>query len=472
MKRVVSNFFYQSLYQLVKILMPIITIPIVSRALGPSGLGIYNFTNSIVQYFILFAGLGIGLYGNREIALVSDNKEKLSRMFWELFSFKIILSVILLITYFIMAFFLTDSSFFYIQSLSLIAVIFDVSWFFMGIQDFKKSSLSSFTSQIFIFFMIIFFIKDSHDVGLYIFIQSFGVLLSQLIMVFFLKNKINYVKVSFDEIFRHFKFSLRYFIPQVAITLYTNLNKTLLGLFIGQAAVGYYSNATTLNTVFLTLLSTFDTVMLPHMSTLFAKRKLNELKATLENTLHVQLFFSIALFFGVLTVYDKLIPWFFGSKFLFINKVVPLISILIIIIPIGSSLSRQYLLPMGNTKDYNISVMIGAVIGIITNIVLLPTIGFFGVIISNILAEFFVTISRVIPLVSKGVFYFRWNKIIIYIISGIVMCLIVRFITQSMAATFLTNIVQGLLGVLIYLTLTLILHANPLPYIIKKILRK
>lgn len=471
MKRVASNFLYQSLYQLVKILMPIVTIPIISRALGPSGVGLYNFTNSIVQYFILFAGLGIGLYGNREIALVSNDKEKLSRVFWELFKFKAMLSSLLLVTYFIIVSFFSTRLFFYIQSLSLIAVIFDVSWFFMGIQDFKKSSLSSFASQIFIFIMIVLFIRDSNDVGLYIFIQAFGVLLSQLIMVFFLKTRINYVQVPFKSTLRHFRASVSYFIPQVAITLYTNLNKTLLGLFIGKAAVGYYSNSLTLNTVFITLLATLDTVMLPHMSSLFANHKLDQLKKTLGETIHLQLFFSVALFFGILTVYDKFVPWFFSNKFLFINKVIPFVAILVVIVPLGSSLSRQYLLPMGNTRDYNISVMIGAVIGIVTNITLLPTIGFFGVIISNILAEFFVTISRITPLLRQHIFILDLRKVFTYFLSGLIMCIVVRFITENMVATLVTNLVQGIFGFIIYFCLTLLARVNPIFNLIKSKIR-
>ncbi|EMF0559422.1 oligosaccharide flippase family protein, partial [Enterococcus faecium] len=93
MKKTFYNFVYQSIFQVMKIILPLITIPIVSNVLGPSGIGIYNYTNSIAQYFVLIAGLGVGIYGNREIAIVRDDKIKLSKRFWELFGMSFIISV-------------------------------------------------------------------------------------------------------------------------------------------------------------------------------------------------------------------------------------------------------------------------------------------------------------------------------------------------------------------------------------------
>ncbi|EGO2793411.1 oligosaccharide flippase family protein, partial [Enterococcus faecalis] len=95
MKNIARNFFYQSLFQVTKIIIPIITIPIVSNALGPSGIGIYNYTLSIAQYFVLIAGLGVAIYGNREITLtLNRNKEELSKVFWEILIFKAMTTIV------------------------------------------------------------------------------------------------------------------------------------------------------------------------------------------------------------------------------------------------------------------------------------------------------------------------------------------------------------------------------------------
>ncbi len=445
-----------------KIVIPIITIPIVSMALGPAGIGIFNYTNSIAQYFVLVASLGVAMYGNREIALAYNRHEDISKLFWEIVVFKAILTLAVFFIYIAVVSFLPNSNYFYFQSLTILAVLFDISWFFMGIEDFKLTSVSSLFVQIITFVLILLFIKDSNDVGIYILIQTAGIFVSQVLVWFFIKPYITFQKINLKKSFSHIKGSFEFFIPQVAITLYTNLNKTLLGLFIGASAVGFYTNSLTLNTVFITIITTLDIVLLPHMSGLFAKKNVERIVELMDKTIDLQLFFSLPIMFGMLTVYDKLVPWFFGEKFLFINNVIPFFTPLIVIIPLGMAVSRQYLIPIGKVREYNKSVIIGAGINIISNLILLPTVGFFGVVISNLLAEFFVTAVRVRSFLKSTNFSFNFRRISIYFISALAMMIITRILTNSMQASLITNIVQGLIAITLYFIFTVVMRTNPI----------
>ena len=100
--KIIKNYFYNVGYQVLALILPLITTPYVSRVLGPDGVGINAYTNSIVQYFILLASLGISLYGNREIAYVRDNEEKLAITFWEIQSLKLITTTVSLIVFLIL----------------------------------------------------------------------------------------------------------------------------------------------------------------------------------------------------------------------------------------------------------------------------------------------------------------------------------------------------------------------------------
>ncbi|AZP93054.1 flippase [Enterococcus mundtii] len=462
MKNIARNFIYQSIFQIMKIVIPIITIPIVSMALGPAGIGIFNYTNSIAQYFVLVASVGVAMYGNREIALAYNRQEDISKLFWEIVVFKAILTLAVFFIYIAVVSFLPNSNYFYFQSLTILAVLFDISWFFMGIEDFKLTSVSSLFVQIITFVLILLFIKDSNDVGIYILIQTAGIFVSQVLVWFFIKPYITFQKINLKKSFSHIKGSFEFFIPQVAITLYTNLNKTLLGLFIGASAVGFYTNSLTLNTVFITIITTLDIVLLPHMSGLFAKKNVERIVELMDKTIDLQLFFSLPIMFGMLTVYDKLVPWFFGEKFLFINNVIPFFTPLIVIIPLGMAVSRQYLIPIGKVREYNKSVIIGAGINIISNLILLPTVGFFGVVISNLLAEFFVTAVRVRSFLKSTNFSFNFRRISIYFISALAMMMITRILTNSMQASLITNIVQGLIAITLYFIFTVVMRTNPI----------
>ncbi len=290
MKKTINNFMYQSIFQLVKIILPLITIPIVSNALGPDGIGTYNYTNSIAQYFVLIAGLGVGVYGNREIAIVRENKEKLSQRFWELFCMSFIISLFSLVAYLLIVSFSEDRIYFYLQSLIVVAAVFDISWFFMGIEDFKKISLSSLFSQIITFLGIVIFVKEANDLWIYILLQSMSILIAQVITWIFIFDKINIKKIALQDIFKHLYPSLQYFIPKIAIILYTNMNKTLLGWLDSKNSVGYYANTLIINGVLVTLVTTLDLVLLPKFSNLVSKGKNEDIVKAMKKTINIQLF--------------------------------------------------------------------------------------------------------------------------------------------------------------------------------------
>ena len=89
-KSVVRNYMYNLIYQILILILPLITTPYLSRVLGAEGVGIYGYTFSIVTYFVLFGSLGIALYGQREIAYVQDNPKQRKKVFLELIIFRFI----------------------------------------------------------------------------------------------------------------------------------------------------------------------------------------------------------------------------------------------------------------------------------------------------------------------------------------------------------------------------------------------
>ena len=248
---------------------------------------------------------------------------------------------------------------------------------------------------------------------------------------------------------------------------YSNLNKTLLGLVAGATAVGYYSNSLTLNTVFITLLATIDTVLLPKISSITVSNSEETILEYLKNFCNLQFYFSIALFFGILTVYEKLIPWFLGPKFEFVNNLMPLFSVLIIINPLAGSIARQYLLPTGNTKLYNISAVYGAIISVVINFFFLKNLGIYASVLAYILAETFVLFSRLISLYKNTIFRINMRIFFQLFFCGFLMMIFTKIITNEMPASFTTNVIQLFLGAGIYLVLTLILKITPLDFVAK-----
>ena len=136
---ITKNYIYNVIYQIIIIILPIITTPYISRTLGAEGVGTYGYVISIVTYFTLIGTLGLTNYGKREIAYVQDNKEKRDKIFSELFLFRIISTAITVIIYIVSLCVHNEYSIYYrILIFEILAMMFDISWFFQGIEDFKK----------------------------------------------------------------------------------------------------------------------------------------------------------------------------------------------------------------------------------------------------------------------------------------------------------------------------------------------
>ena len=169
--QIAKNYLYNVIYQVFIIIVPLLTIPYLSRILGPSGIGINSYTNSIVQYFVLFGSIGVGLYGNRQIAFVRDNQVKMSKVFYEIFILRLLT---ICLAYLLFVAFLTINgqyhAYYLSQSIAIVAAAFDISWFFMGIENFKVTVLRNFIVKLLALFSIFLFVKSYNDLNIYILI--------------------------------------------------------------------------------------------------------------------------------------------------------------------------------------------------------------------------------------------------------------------------------------------------------------
>lgn len=457
MRRILNNVLYQAVYQLLQVILPVITVPIVSGALGPKGLGIYNFTTSIVNYFVLVAGLGLSNYGVREIARCRDNKKQMSRKFFELEGMSILISIIIFAVYIVLILFLKYREFYIIEILLIIGAVLDISWLYIGIEEFGKVSLANMIIKIASLFSIIIFIHDYSDTKLYVLIQSLSTFLSQGILWFFLKNKIEYVHVSVKAMIKQIMPAMRYFFSKIAISLYTTLNKTLLGILGTVTAVGYFSNSVTLCTMLVTVMTSIDEALLPRMSNLVSHGDEKEAIKIMEKAVHLSLWITFPSMFGLIAISNKLIMWFYGDKFELLKSLLPMVAPLIVIMPLGISIARQYLVPKGNIRGYNISVVVAGIVSIVINLIAIPKIGVYGAILATLVSETLNTFIRLIELIRKTNFKFHFSLIGLYISMSLVMSFIIYKSTMNLSSSFITTLLQIFIGIVVYGSLSLLL---------------
>jgi len=458
---IVKNYIYNVVYQLTTLIIPIITIPYVSRVLGSNGVGINAYTSSIIQYFILLGTIGISLYGNREIAYVREDKVKLSNTFWSIFYLKIITTFVAYLLFLIYLSFIDKyQSIFFIQSIYIIAAAVDISWLYMGLEDFKKTVVRNLLVKIIGVIFIFIFVKAPEDLWKYVFILSFAQLLGNLSLWFYLPFTVEKVKVTLCDIQKHLMPSISLFIPQIAIQIYVVLNKTMLGVFSNPNEVGYFDNADKVVKIILSIVTAMGTVMLPRVSNTFARGELGQVKHYVNISFKFVSYMSMPLMFGIVAIAFDFAPWFFGREFEKTGILMAIISPIIVLIAWSNVIGNQYLMPTGRVKDYTISVSSGALVNFILNLFLIDKYFSIGAAVSTLFAELTVTTVQ-FYLVRKELnvrqMIYSTRK---FFISGLIMYFIVQYIGTFFEIGIKTLIIQFVVGIFSYFSLLVLLKSK------------
>ena len=236
--------------------------------------GIYGYTLSIVTYFVLFGALGISMYAQREIAYVQSDIKERSKIFFEIIIFRFITMFVSILLYYI--FFVNGNNYqhyYFILIMELVSTCFDISWFFQGLEEFKKTVIRNIIVKLISFICILVFVKTKNDLSIYILIYVLSNFIGNISLWIYLPKYIEKIKINELNIFKHLKPTLWLFIPQIAMQIYTVLDKTMIGTIIeDKSEVGYYEQAQKIVKLCLTLVTSLGIVMVPRMANTFASR--------------------------------------------------------------------------------------------------------------------------------------------------------------------------------------------------------
>ena len=454
-----KNYLYNLLYQMTSVLLPVLTIPYVSRVLSADGIGINTVTFANTQYFILLGSLGISIYATKKIATIREKKDKLKKTFWEIFSIQFTGCIL---AYMVFALTLGQSHkygiFYMLQGFYILAAAVDISWYFLGIENFKNASLRSFFAKIISVILIFIFVKTRDDLWKYILINAGTMFVGQLIMWFYVgKDMLKVKEIGKLKIAMHIMPILALFVPQIATQVYTVLDKTMIDLFKGAVEAGYYDQSQKIVRILLSVVTSLGIVMLPRIANLFSKDDLNEVKKSLRKAFVVISFLSIPITFGLIGISDKFVPILFGNEFLSVIPLTKISPVLVIIIGLGNVFGTQYLLAIGKNKEYTASVCIGALVNFCFNLLLIPRFAAMGAVIATVSAE--LSIALIQFWFARVVFDFTWIKETYkYWVSGILMLAIVRLIGNVTPISILFLVLQITIGSLVYFISLIILR--------------
>ena len=400
-----KNVVFNIIYQLVQIGVPILLIPILSGRLKTNGNGNYAFLHSIVQYFSYFALLGVNYFGTKAIANARANgDEEKNKTFWTIFYAKILTSTIAIVGYLIFSFIYWQDHFvLFTQLFFLLANLLDVTWFFSGDENFKSLCIRNVSIKTVSFVLIVLFVQNQSDVGIYSLILGLSEVANQVFMWGLLIKKRIFKKefrcgIKFKQIVSSLKGMAIFFIPQFLIELYTILNVTILGIVWGSSSmgeVGIFDYANKIVSVLTAITVSLGIVFLARLSYLNSENKIDEIKEKISKSLYYALFISIPLVCGVISTGHSFVNWFLdGEEWAKVGVLLYFLPLKVLFVAVSNTLGVQYLLSTNKIKKYIISVACGAAVCIVLNLILVKSLGSIGSAISVVSAEFVVTLVQ------------------------------------------------------------------------------
>lgn len=470
------NFVYKLLYEILALAAPLITAPYVSRVLGAEGVGIYSYSQSCIAYFTMFAVLGTNIYGMREIARCRDDKTVYSKTFWEIEILTVITSTVCVILWVGITIQSTEYKPYFLALVpTLFASMFDISWFYTGQEAVGYTVFWNAICKIAGVVLIFSFIKSKDDVVAYIMLNSLILMFGNLSMWIFLPKFLVRVSVKSLRIWHHFKETLIYFIPTIATSIYTVLDKTLIGLITNDAYQnGFYEQATKIINIAKTAsFVALNSVMGARLAYLFAENKIEEAKSKIKTAMNMILLLTIGSMFGVVAIASDFVPVFFGEGYEPVIDLLYLMAPLIVIIGISNCIGTQYYTPIGKTKIASLYMIAGSVVNLILNILFIPVLGAKGAVIGSIGAETVITML----FVHFDERYITWKYLLMIgykkVIAGLLMLLMIRTMSLNLNLSGIVLVcVQVIVGILTYFLMLLLLRDSMIQRFVTELLNR
>ncbi|MDT2811255.1 flippase [Enterococcus asini] len=447
---IIKNYLYNLTYQIFLILVPLLTVPYISRTLGADAVGMNAYTNSIMSYFILFANLGLSLYGNRTIAYTRDSVEERSTRFWEIVTLKLVMGVISFVCFTIFVLFYNQyTNLLWLQSIQLVSTAFDISWFFVGVEDFKRTITRNILVKLLSLILIFSFVRTPGDLPLYIIIICCSGLLGNLTLWTYIKRYIRKVKISSLNFSGHLRPVIILFLPQIATSIFVSVNRLFLGGLSTMTETGYFDNSDKVIRIFLSFIAAIGTVIFPRIANYFKKNDYKKVTLFMSQAFDSVNAISIPIICGIFSISTPFSDLFFGSNFDGIDIVLSILSIELLFMGWSSIIGQQFLVAVDKPKGLTISMVIGVIVIVVSDLFLIPLHGAVGAAVGSVLGEFTISAIQLIYVhrnnlvdlrtLFKDLWKFLLGGMTVFITANLTCHLIKESILQIILSVFIST---------------------------------
>jgi len=408
--------------------------------------------NSVAYYFSLIAMLGIANYGNRVIASVREDREKLNYSFSSVFSLQVFTYIIAVMAYilYVVVFLEENKAVAAIHTIYVFSGMVDISWLYFGLECFKTTVFRNAVIKVLTAACIFLFVDCPADLWKYSLIMVLGQILSQLSLWIGIRKFVSFIVVPVKEVLGHFKPAIILFIPVLAFSLYKVMDKLMLGNMSTFEQVGLYANAEKLVGIPISLITALGTVMMPRVTNCIFNNEMEKVGTYLDISSKIVIVVAVASGFGLFAISDVVAVTFFGEEFASCAELIRLLAVVPFFVGLANVIRTQYLIPHHCDRVYVISTIVGAVLNLIVNLVLIGKLHAVGAAIGTIIAEASVLLVQLYYVrACVPIHKTLWEYKSVFLV-GLMMMGIVRCVGQTLDMSVGGLVIQVLAGALFF----------------------
>lgn len=468
-KRLQWNYIFHLSYQILTIILPIITAPYISRVLKPEGVGQYNYATTCGLVYIMVAALGTGVYGVREISYIREDREALSRLFWEIMLIRLLGTLMIIPVYAVQMWLQPEyRMIMMVVGVQVFSAVFDISWFFQGLEDFKKTVARSMAVRIISVILIFLVVKRPEHVIRYTWINSLGVAAGNLALWFYLPGILKKISLRELQFWKHFFPSCMLLIPTLSSCIYTFCNKIILGLMTDDAQVGYFSQPYSIITLLMTLITALSTVLVPNIAHLIAENRMEEVGTLVRKSLRYVMFLGAPMMIGLICVSRVFVIWFFGADYEASIPIMRMMALLPVVVGTASITGVAVLVPLKKQNLYTASILAASALSLLLDVLLIPVYRANGATIALVVAETTVTVIQMyfVLRILKISLRELWRDVRNYWLAAVTMVPFICWIPGKAGNGVKSLVLITICGSVIYAAVLLLLRDEYIRYIL------
>lgn len=460
-KSVKANYLFNLSNSASQLLFPLITFPYASRIMMADGIGQVNFFQSIISYISLFTCLGIPMYAIREVAKVRDNPEKMTRITVEILLLHAFLTLLGYMAVAVICLTVTkvqtDIPLFLLLSATIFFTAIGCEWFYQGIEDFKYVAIRGLLVKLLSVVLLFLFVKTKEDILWYGAYTVLGVLGGNIFNFIRLRKYLHRDVIDFRALhpLRHLKPALHVFALNVVISIYLQLNNVLLGFMKDAEAVGYFTAATKIMMITMSISSSLGAVIMPRTSNLIAEGRMDEFRILIQKSYDFVLALAMPLTVGLIFTSPSIILLLSGEGFAPAVLTSQIVASNILMVGLSGVMGIQVLYPLGKINIVILCTLIGAAVNVFFNVLLIPRYGHNGTAVAYMLAEVAVTVSMFLIGRKYIPIQFLKKQHLHYVGGGIVMGGVLYFISLLGLSIISTLITMICVGIMVYIIVLL-----------------